>query len=70
MSIIVACAGTSATAAANLRSGAHIHPDVRGLLDHLAVELAEEYVRLMEAVADAERPQHEPADRNEEDENR
>ena len=28
-----------------------IEPNIRSLLDHIAVELAEEYVRLMEAAA-------------------
>jgi hypothetical protein len=31
-----------------------IHPDLRPLLDHIAAELAQEYIRLMEAAADAE----------------
>lgn len=29
-------------------------PDVRSLLDHVAIELAEEYVRLMEAAVAAQ----------------
>jgi hypothetical protein len=31
-----------------------IHPDLRPLLDHIAAELAQEYIRLMEATANAE----------------
>jgi hypothetical protein len=31
-----------------------VDPSLRGLLDHIAVELAEEYIRLMEAAAAAE----------------
>lgn len=33
---------------------AALDPNVRALLDHIAAELAEEYVRLMEAAAQAE----------------
>jgi hypothetical protein len=31
-----------------------IDSDIRPLLDHIAAELAQEYIRLMEAAADAE----------------
>jgi hypothetical protein len=31
-----------------------VEPDLRPLLDHIAAELAQEYIRLMEATADAE----------------
>jgi hypothetical protein len=31
-----------------------LDPNVRGLLDHIATELAEEYIRLMEAAAEQE----------------
>ena len=31
-----------------------VHPDLRPLLDHIAAELAQEYIRLMEAAAAAE----------------
>ena len=31
-----------------------LDPNVRGLLDHIAAELAEEYIRLMEGAAEAE----------------
>jgi hypothetical protein len=34
--------------------GQGLDPNLRALLDHIAVELAEEYVRLMEAAANAE----------------
>jgi hypothetical protein len=38
------------------RGGGHSWPEeVTGLLDHLAVELALEYVRLMEQAAESER---------------
>jgi hypothetical protein len=33
---------------------AALDPNVRALLDHIAAELAEEYVRLMEAAAEEE----------------
>ncbi len=66
----MASTGTASTATAEPRAGSHIHPDVRGLLDQIAVELAEEYVRLMEAAADAEAPHHEPDCRPQEDETR
>jgi hypothetical protein len=33
---------------------AALDPNVRGLLDHIAAELAEEYIRLMDAAAEAE----------------
>jgi len=31
-----------------------VDPDLRPLLDHIATELAQEYIRLMQAAADAE----------------
>jgi len=31
-----------------------VDPDLRPLLDHIAAELAQEYIRLMEAAANAE----------------
>jgi hypothetical protein len=31
-----------------------LDPNLRGLLDHIAIELAEEYIRLMEAAAESE----------------
>jgi hypothetical protein len=31
-----------------------LDPNLRGLLDHIAVELAEEYIRLMEATAETD----------------
>jgi hypothetical protein len=31
-----------------------VDPDLRPLVDHIAAELAQEYIRLMEATADAE----------------
>lgn len=33
-----------------------VHPDLRPLLDHIAAELAQEYIRLMEAAASADVP--------------
>jgi hypothetical protein len=48
-------AGAKTSAAANQPATADaIEPSVRELLDHIAVELAEEYVRLMEAAAEAD----------------
>lgn len=35
------------------RSGQHFEPGIKELLDHIAVELAAEYIRLMEAAAGA-----------------
>ena len=35
-------------------SASMLDPKVRGLLDHIAAELAEEYIRLMELAAEAE----------------
>jgi hypothetical protein len=35
------------------RSGQHFEPGMKELLDHIAVELATEYVRLMKATASA-----------------
>lgn len=37
-----------------------LDPNLCGLLDHIAVELAEEYIRLMEAAAEAELSEPEP----------
>lgn len=34
--------------------GERVDPDLRPLLDHIAAELAQEYIRLMEAAANAE----------------
>ena len=39
----------------NIEPGAQLHPPLKGLLDHLAEQLAREYVRLMEAAARNER---------------
>jgi len=38
------------------RSGHQFEPGIKELLDHIAVELAAEYVRLMEAAAEANEP--------------
>jgi len=35
-------------------SAARIDPELRPLLDHIAAELAQEYIRLMEAAADTD----------------
>jgi hypothetical protein len=56
MSIIMAGAKPSSSAAAEPRYAEQIDPNLRELLEHIAVELAEEYVRLMEAAAEAEPP--------------
>lgn len=42
---------TSAASSSRQHQAREIEPGIRGLLDHIAVELAEEYVRLMEAAA-------------------
>jgi hypothetical protein len=54
MSIIMAGARLSSSAAGQPRYAEQIDPNLRELLDHIAVELAEEYVRLMEAAAEVE----------------
>lgn len=38
------------------RSGQQFEPGIKELLDHIAVELAAEYVRLMEAAAETSQP--------------
>jgi hypothetical protein len=38
------------------RSGQKFEPGIKELLDHIAVELAAEYVPLMEAAAEASEP--------------
>lgn len=53
MSIIVAIESTSLAGTAAPSCGAEFAPEFRDLLDHIAVELAEEYVRLMETAAEA-----------------
>lgn len=53
MSIIVLASSSSASRERADRAPL-IDPGLRELLDHIAVELAEEYVRLMEAAAKAE----------------
>jgi hypothetical protein len=54
MSIIMAGQVRTSETGLDPCSADHIHPDVRALLDHIAVELAEEYVRLMETAAAAQ----------------
>jgi hypothetical protein len=54
MSIIMKASGSPTTRQAE-RPG-RIDSHVRELLDHIAIELAAEYVRLMEAAAAAEAP--------------
>jgi hypothetical protein len=54
MSIIMATESTSLAGSAAPSCGAEFAPEFRELLDHIAAELAEEYVRLMEAAAEAE----------------
>lgn len=49
MSIIMLVAGEQQVAGAE-----QIDPDLRPLLDHIAAELAQEYIRLMEAAATEE----------------
>ena len=51
MSIIMSRSALPTTAPSLLRESDEIAPNVRSLLDHIAVELAREYVRLMEESA-------------------
>lgn len=44
------------------RSSSEFEPGIKELLDHIAVELAAEYVRLMEAAADDGEPSPTPPD--------
>jgi hypothetical protein len=53
MSIIVLTGKTSENPQTPYRGGQQFEPGIKELLDHIAVELAAEYVRLMEAAADA-----------------
>jgi hypothetical protein len=63
MSIIMESTGHLTTADTASRYADEIDPDLRSLLDHIAVELAGEYVRLMEpaAQADISNPEKPPA---------
>jgi hypothetical protein len=54
MSIIMTGAKASVAADQQALPADEIEPSIRALLDHIAVELAEEYVRLMEAAAEAD----------------
>lgn len=54
MSIIMLAAAQTRGSADQAAKPA-IDPSLRGLLDHIALELAEEYIRLMEAAAAVER---------------
>lgn len=56
MSIIVLL--PEATQTLRDQPDSHLDPDVRALLDHIAVELAAEYVRLMEAAAETDGRAH------------
>ena len=53
MSIIMVSASAICTRTAQ-SCGTEFTPEFQELLDHIAAELAEEYVRLMEAAAEAE----------------
>ncbi len=44
------------------QSGAQFEPEIKALLDHIAVELAAEYVRLTEAAAQDDGPSPVPSD--------
>jgi hypothetical protein len=44
------------------RPGTQFAPEVKALLDHIAIELAAEYVRLMEAAARSDDPSPVPSD--------
>jgi len=54
MSLIMWASEHAMTGAAPRVDGAPLDPNVRSLLDHIAVELAEEYIRLMRAAAEDE----------------
>jgi hypothetical protein len=53
MSIIVSLSLPHASDAPNKGQQERLDPNLRALLDHLAAELATEYIRLMEAAAQA-----------------
>jgi hypothetical protein len=53
MSIIMATKSTSLAGTTAPACGAEFAPEFCELLDHIAMELAEEYVRLMEAATKA-----------------
>ena len=53
---------SAANVEASRQSGPQFEPEIKQLLDHIAVELAAEYVRLMEAAAEAGDPSPGPAD--------
>ena len=48
--------GTARNSHTQRQSGVQFAPEIKALLDHIAVELAAEYVRLMEAAAQADGP--------------
>jgi hypothetical protein len=62
MSIMMSASETIASDTARRHEAHEIEPSVRSLLDHIAVELAEEYVRLMEAAAASENSAHQKED--------
>jgi len=55
MSIIMTARKATAATTEEHPSEDNIEPNIRELLDHIAVELAAEYVRLMEAAAETDR---------------
>ena len=55
MSIIMTARKFTAASTEEHPSPDSIEPSIRDLLDHVAVELAAEYVRLMEAAAEIDR---------------
>jgi hypothetical protein len=58
MSIIVSTPPRQVSATQDRAQQLQVDPDLRALLDHVAAELATEYIRLMEAAAE---PSTEPA---------
>jgi hypothetical protein len=56
MSIIMSAEDPARNSHTQHRSDAQFEPEIKALLDHIAVELAAEYVRLMEAAAQADDP--------------
>jgi hypothetical protein len=56
MSIIMLARDAARNPHTQHQSGAQFEPAIKALLDHIAAELAAEYVRLMEAAAQADDP--------------
>lgn len=61
MSIIMLVSDSSSFIARTRDQVQQLDPNLRSLLDHIAVELAQEYIRLMEVAAEAETLTRDPA---------